>query len=257
MTNIESGSRRGRRALALAAGATAVALVTAGIITFSATTGGTLAEADSLPVPAATNPIIGDPDGPHESTIWPAQVWAKDAFGNFDAATHHGSGNALIELPEGAQAGILTARNTGDGEFVLTMRGPALEVTGDQPVMTTGDYQGTTVWGVHNTADAAYLQVISDGDWSVTIAPMSAARVMHSTGDGIGDTVFLWDGDIRALNATHHGNGEFAITGYTEDPIATVGITTHRGPYTGTIHLGSSPAVIAVTAVGSWTVGPQ
>ncbi|AYG03605.1 hypothetical protein [Gryllotalpicola protaetiae] len=235
----------------------AVGALVAGIITVGVTAGGEEAEAEPLPVPAATNPIIADPDGPHESTIWDAQVWAKDAFGEFNAVTHHGSGNALIELPEGAQAGVLTARNTGDGEFALTMRGPALEVTGDQPVMTTGAYQGTTVWGVHNTADAAYLQVISDGDWSVTIAPMSAARVMHSTGDGIGDTVFLWDGDARALNAAHHGNGEFAITGYTEDPIATVGITTHRGPYTGTIHLGSSPAVIAVTAVGSWTVGPQ
>lgn len=241
----------------LAAGAAAVALLTAGIITFSATAGGAAAEAEPAAPPTATHPLIADADGPHESAIWEAQVWAKEVYGDFNAATHHGSGNALIALPEGAEAGILTARHTGDGEFVMTMRGPGLEMTGDQPVATSGDYQGTTVWGVHSTADAGYLQIFADGDWSVTIAPMSAARVMHSAGIGVGDAVLLYDGDIRALRATNDDTGAFAIRGYTEDPLGTAGITTHTGPYTGTIHLGSSPALIVVTADGAWTVSPQ
>lgn len=254
--NSEAVSRNRKRA-GFWASTIAVGALVAGIITVGVPAGGQEAEAEPVATPAATHPLIADPDGPHESTIWDAQVWAMDAYGSFDAATHHGSGNALIELPEGARAGILTARHTGDGEFVMSMRGPGLEVTGDQPVTTSGDYQGTTAWGVHNTADAAYLHIFSEGDWTVTIAPMSAALVMPSTGDGQGDSVFLYDGSPRALNATHQGTGEFSVTGYTEDPLATVNILTHVGPYTGTIMLPSVPAVITVTSQGTWSVTPQ
>lgn len=255
--NTENIARNRKRA-GIWASSIAVGALVAGVITVGAYMGGSgPADAEPAAPPAATNPIIQDPDGPHESTIWDAQVWAKDAYGTFDAATHHGSGDALIPLPDDARAGVLTARHTGDGEFVMTMRGPNLEMTGDQPVDTTGDYQGTTAWGVHNASEAGFLHISADGDWSVTIAPMSAARVMPGTGDGVGDAVFLYDGTPRALNATHDGTGPFSVTAYTEDPLATVSIVTHVGPYTGTVMLPSVPSVISITSQGAWSVAPH
>jgi hypothetical protein len=217
-------------------GAVALAAVVAVIALIASLTGGARAEADETPAASDT-----------------AQEWANTTFGDFAAETHRGEGNALIPLPDGARAGLLTARHTGDGDFWLTLRGADNERTGEQPVVTTGDYQGTTVWGIHNNADATALQVTADGAWTITIAPINAAKDLPATGHGLGDAVFLHDGTARALTATHEGTGVFTVTSITEDPLATTALATHTGPFTGTAHIGSMPTVIAVTSTGgSW-----
>jgi hypothetical protein len=243
VTNLESATRRGRRGLVAAISAASVAVLAAGIITFNATTGGELAEAEPLAA-------VAGPSDQH----WAAQAWAAETFGTFDAATHHGEGNALIALPEGARAGILTARHTGDGEFTMTMRGAGNQMTGEQPVMTTGDYQGTTVWGVHNATKATALQITADGEWTVTIAPMTGIRALPATGAGVGDGVFLYDGQLRALTATHDGTGRFGVTAFTEDPLATTHLLTQTGPFQGTAFVPTVPAIIAVQSEGAWSL---
>jgi len=220
-------------------GAAAIAAGVAVIALIASLTGGARADAEA---PPATGETVT------------AQEWADTTFGDFAAETHRGSGDALVAIPEGACAGILTSRHTGDGEFSLTMRGEGNQRTGEQPVMTTGDYQGTTLWGVHNPTPATQVQVIADGDWTLTIAPISGARDLPATGNGGGDQVFLYNGTDRALTATHEAVGPFTLTAATEDPLATATLTTHTGPFTGTTHIGSTPAVIAVTSTGAWSL---
>lgn len=134
------------------------------------------------------------------------------------------------------------------------MRGEHNQMIGEQPVHTAGDYQGTTVFGVHSTSEAAALQVNATGDWSITIAPMSGARSLPTSGAGIGDAVFLYDGDLRALTAVHEASGAFRVSAYTEDPHATAELFTHVGPYQGTTTVRTAPAVIAVQSTGGWSL---
>jgi len=240
------------RGTRLVAWGTSAAVIAAAVVSpLAATAGADIADAETPQTVAA---VTVAPDGPHQSEVWDAQNWAAQTFGNFAAETHRGSGDALIPLPDDARAGLITARHTGDGEFILTMRGEHNQMTTDQPVVTSGDYQGTTAWGVHNTTEAVALQVIADGDWSITIAPMTAAGVMPATGHGIGDAVFLYDGTPGALTASHDTDGTFSVTAYTEDPHANARLFTHVGPYQGTTQLPAVPAVIAVSSAGTWSL---
>lgn len=229
--------KRVLRDYALIAGAIAAGVAVVALI--ASYTGGAPADADEVPV---ANDTVA------------AQEWADTTFGTFGAETHRGSGDALIAVPEGARAGILTARHTGDGEFSLTMRGDGERRTGEQPVFTTGDYQGTTVWGVHNSIRATQVQVVADGDWTLTIAPISGARELPATGDGLGDQVYLHRGTAGALTATHATADPFAVTLMTEDPFATTRLSTHTGPFERTVELDSMPMIVAVTSTGSWAL---
>lgn len=245
---------RNRKRAAIWASSIAAGALVAGVITVGVTAGNEPAEAEPVATPAATShPLVQDTDGPHESTVWDAQVWAMETYGMFSAETHHGAGDTLITLPDGARAGLITATHDGDGAFELRLR-DANNATTEEPVLTSGAYRGTTAWGVHDNREATTLQVVADGDWSLTVSPMAGARVMPSTGNGQGDAVMLYDGTWRALNAVHNGAGTFEITGYTEDPLATVNILTHAGPYSGTVLLPSVPAVITITSEGTWQV---
>ncbi|GAA4169851.1 hypothetical protein [Gryllotalpicola koreensis] len=246
--------RRNRKRAGIWASSIAVGALVAGSITVGLYFGHDPADAEPATNPAAvSHPITPNTDGPHESTIWDAQVWAMQNFGNFNAETHHGEGDALITLPEGARAGLLTGRHTGDGAFELRLR-DANNAIVEEPVNTSGDYRGTTAWGVHDSREATTLQIVADGSWSITISPVAGAGVMPSTGNGQGDAVFLYDGTWRGVNAVHNGTGEFEVRGYTEDPLATVNILTHTGPYSGTALLPSVPAVITVSSEGTWQI---
>lgn len=203
-----------------------------------------VAEAD-----AAADDEATEADAPAEP-VATVQTWADEAFGTFAPVTQSGAGDTLITLP--ATAGIVTATHDGSANFAISVLDAANGSTGELLVNTIGAYSGTTVYGFNSYSEPATLQVTADGNWSITISPVSAAPALASSGTG--DAVFLYDGGGAGLTATHAGESNFVIIEETDSAFSMGLLVNEIGAYSGTVPLSAGPSAISVQADGSWTL---
>ncbi len=181
-----------------------------------------------------------------------AQKWADKAFGSFTPVTETGTGDNLITLPAGAAAGIVTATHDGSGNFALSVLDATNESTGELLVNTIGAYSGTTVYGFNALGEGTTIQIMADGNWSLTISPVSAAPAL--AGGGVGDAVFLYDGKAGKLTATHDGAGNFVVMEETGKAFNFGLLVNEIGAYSGTVPLSAGPSALSVKADGNWTL---
>lgn len=191
------------------------------------------------------------PEEPAEQALTP-QAWADETFGTFTPATVTGTGDAVVPLPAGATAGIVTATHDGAANFAVQVLDAANQSTGELLVNTIGAYAGSTVFGLRAFGEGTTLQVSADGAWSITVAPLSAAPPLAPA--GAGDGVFLYDGPVGTLTATHDGDGNFAVSENTGAAFEFGLLINEIGPYSGTVPLSAGPSVVDVTANGGWTL---
>ena len=184
-----------------------------------------------------------------------AQSWADDAFGTFTTITESGAGDNLITLPEGVKAAMVTATHDGDMNFVVNALNADNETTGDLLVNTIGTYSGTTVYGFNSFSEATSLQITADGNWTITIEPLSTAPVLAASGTG--DAVYLFDGPAGKLTATHTGSMNFIVQEETDEAFSIGLLINDIGEYSGTVPLSSGPSVISVKADGAWTLAAE
>lgn len=185
---------------------------------------------------------------PEEPT---AEDWADDAFGTFTKTEASGNGDDLVDLPEGADAGIVTATYDGASNFVINVLGDDNESTGDLLVNTIGSYEGRTAFGLTSLGDAATLEVSADGPWTITVTPLSAAKDLPES--GAGDGVYLYDGDSGKLALSHSGESNFVVSEETGDALSMGLLVNEIGSYSGKVALSAGPSIITITADGSWT----
>lgn len=184
-----------------------------------------------------------------------AQSWADDSFGTFDTITESGAGDNLVSLPEGITAAMVTATHDGGMNFIVNALDASNEATGDLLVNTIGSYTGTTVYGFNALSDATSLQITADGNWTLTIAPLSTAPALAASGTG--DGVFLFEGSAGKLTATHDGTMNFIVQEETDKAFSFGLLINDIGAYSGTVPLSSGPSVISVRADGSWTLAAE
>lgn len=237
-----------------------IAWIVTGAVTVLSMIIGGVSGANSVPaVPAAVVPVA---DGTASSSEQPAaeepapvdtaRAWADKTYGMFAPVTQTGVGDNILTLPAGATAGIVTATHNGTRNFAISVMDAANQSTGELLVNTIGSYSGTTDYGFNAFGDGVALQVTADGDWSITIAPISAAPDLAAA--GAGDAVFLYNGPAGKLTATHDGTRNFAIFEETDKAFSMGLLVNDIGAYTGTVPLSSGPSVISVTADGNWTL---
>ncbi|TFD23452.1 TM2 domain-containing protein [Cryobacterium sp. TMS1-13-1] len=200
---------------------------------------------------AADEPVVDEPVV-EAAPVDTVQSWADDAFGTFEVVSQTGFGDNLVTLPAGATAGIVTATHDGSSNFSISVLDAANASTGQLLVNTIGAYNGTTEYGFSSFGEDATLQITADGNWSLTIAPISAAPGLAAS--GAGDGVFLYDGSTGKLTATHDGSSNFAIIEETDELFSMGLLVNEIGPYSGTVPLGSGPSAIVVSADGNWTL---
>jgi len=237
---------------------TAVSLLIGGISggansadTTSASAPAADAPAAAVDEPAAEEEAPGVEEAAVETDT--VQTWADDAFGAFAPVVQTGAGDNLVTLPAGATAGIVTATHDGSSNFSISVLDAANASTGQLLVNTIGAYAGTTSYGFSSFGDPGVtLQITADGNWSLTIAPISAAPTLAAS--GAGDAVFLYDGSAGKLTATHDGSSNFSIIEET-NKVFNMGLLVNEiGTYSGTVPLSSGPSAITVSADGSWTM---
>lgn len=198
--------------------------------------------------PAAEKPA----EKPVETDAMKAQAWADKTFGTFAPLTQTGTGDNLVTLPTGATAGIVTANHDGASNFSISVLNAANESTGDLLVNTIGTHSGSSVYGFNAYSDGVTLQITADGNWSVSIAPVSTAPALATAGTG--DAVFLHTGSAGKLTATHDGGSNFVVQEETGKAFSMGLLVNEIGTYSGTVPLSSGPSVITVGADGNWTM---
>jgi TM2 domain-containing membrane protein YozV len=203
-------------------------------------------EADAAAEPAAEPEPEPAPE-PEQPT---AADWAAETYGAFEPVTQSGAGDSVLALP--ATAAIVTATHDGGANFALTVLDASNESTGELLVNTIGGYSGTTVYGFTSFSEPKSLQVMADGNWTITIAPVASAPAL--TGSGTGDAVMLYDGDPSTLTATHQGSSNFVVIEETGEAFSMGLLVNEIGAYNGTVPLSGGPSVIAITADGGWTL---
>jgi hypothetical protein len=184
-----------------------------------------------------------------------AAEWADGEYGTFATFTQSGTGDSVVALPAGAEAGIVASTHDGSSNFSVSAIDANNEPTGDLLVNEIGAYNGGAEFGVGGLSSvgdpAASLKISADGNWTVTISPISAAPQFPSSGTG--DGVFLYDGDASNLALTHDGDSNFSVVEYTSELFGTDLLVNEIGSYTGTVPLSAGPALVTVSANGNWT----
>lgn len=180
-----------------------------------------------------------------------APAWADTKYGTFTTLTQAGTGDSVVALPEGATAGIVTLTHDGAANFIVQMLDVNNQMTTDNLTNTIGTYSGTTAFGMMSLGEApASIQITADGNWTMTVAPVSTAVELPAgaTGDG----VFLYSGDSANLAMTHDGAANFIVYDF-GDGIINPGLVNEIGAYTGTVPISAGPSVFVIRADGAWT----
>lgn len=211
-------------------------------------------DSSAAPIASEEQPdaVESEPEEPVEVETETVQDWADRTYGSFAEETLTGAGDDLIALPVGVNAGIVTATHDGGSNFVLSVLDASNQPTGDLLVNEIGSYSGTTAYGFTSFGEGTTVQVSADGNWSVTLAPISSAPAIASSGSG--DAVFLYDGAAGKLTATHDGSSNFVVSEQTGDAFHFGLLVNEIGAYSGTVPLAAGPSVITVNADGGWTL---
>lgn len=204
---------------------------------------------EDAPTVADPSPVAAEPTPIDEATV---QSWADDTFGTFTPVTQTGTGDNLVTLPTGAKAGIITATHDGSSNFSISVLDASNASTGQLLVNTIGAYSGTTSYGFNALGDGVTLQITADGNWNLTISPVSAAPELAAS--GAGDGVFLYDGPAGKLAAIHDGSSNFAVSVENGKAFSFGLLINEIGAYSGTVPINAGPAVIDATADGKWTL---
>jgi hypothetical protein len=173
------------------------------------------------------------------------------AYGSFAPITKKGKGDGVVKLPAGVEAATVKATHKGSSNFSIEAMDSGNDMT-DLLVNTIGSYSGKTMY---SEGSPAKLKVTADGPWTITIAPVSTAKVFAASADGKGDSVLLWDGGAVDWALKHSGKSNFAIKF-----IGTEGqdlLANDIGKYSGVVPTSEGPAVVIVTADGAWSIVQQ
>ncbi|MEW1975388.1 TM2 domain-containing protein [Microbacterium profundi] len=178
--------------------------------------------------------------------------WANSTWGEFAPIQQSGAGDTIIDLPAGATGGVVVATHNGSSNFAVSVLDANNGSTGELLVNTIGAYSGTTAWGISALGDGVKLQVTADGDWTFDIRPMGSAPALAA--EGVGDAVFVYDGDAASLTAAHTGSSNFVVMQENSDVFNLGLLVNEIGTYSGTVPLSSGPSVVTIRADGNWSL---
>lgn len=168
-----------------------------------------------------------------------------------------GTGDAVPQftIPEGTAA-IAVVQHVGQSNFAVISLA-ADGANNDLLVNTIGNYLGTVLFDQNTGIHSVAFEVTADGAWSITIKPVTAARLWDGASglSGSGDDVIHIDPAIEGLatfNITHSGTSNFAVIAYS-DAGADL-LVNEIGAYSGESAIGSGTFLLEITADGAWTI---
>jgi hypothetical protein len=169
----------------------------------------------------------------------------------FEAFTYTGTGDDVIELPEGVEAGIITVSHDGSHAFIINGLDANNESTLDPSVLEIGAYEGAHAFGLGSSGNApAKFEIEADGSWELVLAHLSTAPVLELPVEDEGDAVYQYETGATEWNLTFEGDSAF-IVNLSDDPFGGV---LEMGPYEGTIAVSAGAGILTVTGNGPWSI---
>ena len=183
--------------------------------------------------------------------------WYTQAYGTFTTRTYTGVGRDVVMLAEPVRAFALTATHNGRSNFIVHANDISGETVG-YAVNEIGSYSGTVGVGLEAYSFLNPIQVLdvqADGQWSLTVAPISSIPKLTQLGSGPG--VYKYDGVSQIATFTHNGQSNFIVHQYTgsSSGVETNYLINAIGAFTGRAQLRAGPSIVEITADGTWTVG--
>lgn len=176
--------------------------------------------------------------------------WAAAEYGEFETFTASGSGEEVVDVPEGIDSGIITVSQTemipaspdvldGAGESIY-----AIDVDHQ-----SGDMEHVAVYMTDgDDSRVASIEMSDDAGWTVTIEPVSALPELPEANETAGAFLFdgpagdyTFDGDMDVLSVRQTVPGDTLVV--SDEP----GVP---GP------LADGPSIVRVVADAPWTASP-
>ncbi|MDI2127411.1 TerD family protein [Yinghuangia seranimata] len=177
-------------------------------------------------------------------------------------ATYEGSGDRILRITRPVESGPVVAEITcgGAGNFAVWTLNTALEQD-KLLVNEIGAYTGRVLLDERGTRTER-LKIESDGAWTISVQPPTAAPWLIGPATGHGPEVLRWTGPRTVVAMTHGGHSNFMVRVYAETPdraedpyLASLANTI--GPYDGESILPAGPCLVEIEADGDWTVTPE
>lgn len=199
---------------------------------------------------ASSGPIQTDEPTARES----AQVWADETFGTFQEFTVTGSGADKVLFPDDAKSGFYTI-SWAPNHWANEHSG-AQTYGADGTFQETGlaDYQGdaaSVAYGVDpREGPAGWIEVgPGTGDWSITVAPISALPALPETG---GYNAYLYAGAEHPTVFTPQG-GRINVRQFNgADPTDSI-LPQEDFTAVGTLLAGPSVVNVQMESLSPWT----
>lgn len=177
----------------------------------------------------------------------------------FAPFTITGTGNAVIPLSVPGDVGaVVDLSHNGEANFIVW----SLSATNgmiDLLVNEIGPYAGRRSLNMNQfpfvEETVRGLDITSDGDWSVTVRPLSHARAVGTSLDGHGDDfVRFTAASPTTMTSTHSGTSNFIIWANSSSGELLDLIVNWIGPYNATDLIPEGAAYLDITADGDWTL---
>ncbi|WP_281654966.1 hypothetical protein [Eggerthella sinensis] len=167
-----------------------------------------------------------------------------------DPVTVSGSGADVVEIPSSLAVCLVEAQHDGGRNFSVWSLDSNMENV-DLLVNTIGAYSGTTTTGM-GRGTAQYLEIEADGDWTVTMSPISEAHQLENGEQRLGDdVVFLDASNAKKLDIVNDGESNFSIWAFTSSKKDL--LVNEIGSYSGTV-ANKGYSLLVVNSEGTWSI---
>lgn len=169
---------------------------------------------------------------------------------------YSGEGDQVVRIGATKKPGIIRFTHDGESNFIvetINSRGKK----DDLLVNEIGPYDGTVLYNAYSGNGTVALSIKADGAWTATFKPLTGARCWCSaTLRGTGDQVLKLTPTkgLRTMRATHTGESNFIVQGYTRIGSYPELLINEIGTYKGKVLLPTSTRLVTVKADGSWTL---
>lgn len=167
-----------------------------------------------------------------------------------DPVTVSGSGADVVEIPSNLAVCLVEARHNGGSNFSIWSLDSNMENI-DLLVNTIGTYSGTTTTGM-GRGTSQYLEVEGDGEWTITMSPLSEAHQLENGEQRSGDDVVFMDASsAKKLDIVNDGESNFSIWAFTSSKRDL--LVNEIGSYSGTV-ANKGYSLLVVNSEGTWSI---
>ena len=182
-----------------------------------------------------------------------------DSFGTFESLTVSGGvGLTVVPLPEGIRFALVSwvytantdAEAASVGVWAVDEHGRS---NGALYIHSSGSFTGTgaTLDNTH-AGSSSGLEVISYGQWTLTVTPIASAVLFPLPTGGVGYTVFRYDGPLSGVEVS--GGDQVLVWQHTSARTRPAGVTDESGRPERDVYLIAGPSIVVIQTSGPWTL---